>query len=97
MPKAPPPSKPATERLSEGITILNKLKEVGIADTDPGYQETKALINAWARAAGTPDDSSAQHTIMFPRFSRKGILMLPVRAGRQATYVLKAVGNTEDA
>ena len=97
--KPPPPCKSSIERLNEGIVILNKLKEVGIADTDPGYQQTKALIIAWTKAAGTPDDASAEHIIPFPRFGRKGVLMLPVRAGRQATYVLKAIGGAapEDA
>ena len=81
--------KVATTRLSEGIAILKKLLEVGITETEPGYKETKRLVTDWFRATGTEADKSAEHTILFPRHGRKGILMLPVREGRLATYVLK--------
>ncbi len=87
--KPPPPVKSAAERLTEGLTILRKLQEVGIVESEPGYQETKRLINAWVRAVGTPEDAGAEHTILFPRYGRRGVMLLPVRAGRIATYALK--------
>jgi hypothetical protein len=85
MPKAPPPEKPKEDRVREAITILNKLKEVGIADTDPGYVAVKTHMSEWVKTG-----EAAAHTIEFPRHGRRGELTLPHRADRAAGLSLKA-------
>ena len=78
--------KPKEERLQETITILKKLQEVGIHDTDPGYKQVKELMTAWVK-----EGEASAHKIEFPRHGRRGELVLPWRAGRAATLALKAV------
>jgi hypothetical protein len=93
-PKTPPPSsppkkpqeKPKEERLRETITILKKLQEVGISETDEGYLDAKAKLTAWVQ-----DGEPAQHSIVFARYSRRGELVLPRRAGVAASFTLKAI------
>lgn len=86
MPKTQPPEKPKEDRVRETITILNKLKEVGIADTDPGYVAVKAHMSEWVKTG-----EAAAHSIEFPRHGRQGELTLPRRADRAAGLSLKTV------
>jgi hypothetical protein len=83
----PAAEKPKEERVRETITILKKLQEVGIADTDPGYVDIKARMSEWVK---TGEASAA--TVEFPRHGRRGELVLPRRADRAATLSLKVVG-----
>jgi hypothetical protein len=92
MPKAAPLPKLKEERLSETITILKKLQEVGIADTDPGYQQIKSYMSAWVTSG-----EAASYKVEFPRHGRRGELVLPGRAGRTATLSLKATGDAAAA
>jgi hypothetical protein len=92
-PKTPPPKpklqpfgKPKEERLRETITLLKKLQEVGISETDEGYLDAKAKLTAWVA-----DGEAAQYTIVFARYSRRGELVLPRRAGVAASFTLKAI------
>ncbi len=92
-PRTPPPKppaqdnlKPKEERLRETITILKKLQEVGIPETDPGYVEAKEKLSTWVQGG-----EAAQYTIVFARHSRKGILVLPRKAGVAASFLLKAI------
>lgn len=92
-PRTPPPKPPAQdnlktkeERLRETITILKKLQEVGIPDTDPGYVETKEKLSTWVK-----DGEATQYTIVFARYSRRGTLVLPRRAGVAASFLLKTI------
>ncbi len=80
----PPPPKPKEDRLKETITILKKLQEVGIAETDPGYTESKRLMSEWVR-----EGAAATHRIEFPRHGRYAELVLPWRADRAASLLLK--------
>ncbi len=82
----PPLQKPKAERLSETITILKKLQEVGIPETDPGYKEVKAAMTNWVQT-GEP----ASLKVDFLRHGRRGELTLPFRAGRAAELFLKSV------
>jgi hypothetical protein len=75
-----------SERVKETVTILKKLQEVGIATTEPGYVEVKTLMTAWIN-----DGGQHTHTVEFPRYGRKGTLVLPARAGRTASLMLKVV------
>jgi hypothetical protein len=80
----PPAAKAKEERLKETITILKKLQEVGIADTDPGYTESKRLMSKWIH-----DGEAATHRVEFPRHGRTAELVLPWRADRAASLHLK--------
>ena len=82
----PPPDKTKEERVRETVTILKKLQEVGIADSDPGYKQVKELMTAWV-ATG----EAASHTIDFYRAGRRGELVLPRRADRAAGLALKVL------
>lgn len=86
MPSAATTEKPKAERLQETITILKKLQEVGVPETDQGYIDAKAKLSAWV-ATG----ESAKHTVIFPLVSRRGELVLPRRAGVPASLLLKAI------
>ncbi len=80
--------KPAAERLAETITILKKLQEIGIGDSDPGYVRVKELMSAWVKSEATVGQD---HHIDFPRHRRRGDLVLPVRPGRPASLNLRAI------
>ena len=79
-------TKPKEDRVRETITILNKLKEVGIADTEPGYQEVKRLMSKWVH-----DGEAASYKVDFHRFGRRAELVLPARADRTVSLALKAI------
>jgi hypothetical protein len=80
------PEKPKAERLQETITILKKLQEVGIPETDQGYVDAKAKLSAWVQTG-----EAAKHIVTFPLVSRRGELILPKRAGVAASLLLKTV------
>ena len=86
MPTPPPPEKPKEERVRETITILKKLEEVGIGTFDPGYEQVKTAMREWVTTG-----EAATHTVEFPRFGRRGELILPARADRAASLNLKVV------
>lgn len=81
----PPAAKSKEDRLKETITILKKLQEVGIPDTEPGYAEAKRLMSEWVR-----EGAAATHIVEFPRYGRRAELVLPARADRAASMNLKA-------
>ena len=83
----PAPEKPKEDRLRETITILRKLNEVGIADTEPGYQEVKTRMSQWVK-----DGIASSAKIEFARYGRRGELILPRRADRAASLNLTQVG-----
>lgn len=62
------------ERLKESIEILKKLIEVGIAQTDPGYQETKKYLDEWIQTG-----ESRTYKYYLHRYARKVELILPLR------------------
>lgn len=73
------------ERVGEGITILKKLREVGIEDWNPGAKVVKDAIRSWiADGHGTTIKK-----IDFGRFDRIGTLILPARAGVEPSLTLK--------
>lgn len=79
------PLKSQLQRLNEGITILKKLKELGIPPSEPGYYMTKQKIDEWI-AGG----DEWEGRIDFPRFQRRGELVLPVKPDRVANMTIFA-------
>lgn len=76
--------KPIAERLREGVTLLEKIKSIGIADTDPGYTAIKTRIDAWIRKG-----ESWSGIADFFRHGRRAYVTLPMKIGAEATVVLK--------
>jgi hypothetical protein len=79
------PLKPKADRVKEAITILQKLKELGIPSNEPGYLMTKHQLDEWI-AGGDRWDGR----IDFPRFQRRAELILPVRPDRVVSMTIFA-------
>ncbi len=79
------PLKSKSDRVKESITILQKLKELGIPSNEPGYLMTKMHLDAWI-AGGDRWDGR----IDFPRFQRRAELILPVRPDRTVSMTIFA-------
>jgi len=75
-------TKPLQERLKESITILKKVKEMGIHETDPAYKELSGRFSDWVKGEGWSGD------IEFIRYNRKAQVNLPVKKGKYATVNL---------
>lgn len=79
------PLKPKADRVKEAITILQKLKEIGIPPNEPGYMITKQHLDAWI--AGGEQWSGR---VDFPRFQRRAELTLPTRPDRVVSMTIFA-------
>jgi hypothetical protein len=79
------PLKSKADRVKESITILKKLKELGIPKSEPGYYHTKEKLDEWI-AGG----DQWEGRIDFPRFQRRAELVLPVRPDRVVNMTLFA-------
>ena len=73
------------ERLKESINILKKLQDLGIPPTDPGYTNTKVVLDAWIL-----DGESRNTQVDFPRAGRVAHIFLPKFTNEKISYVLKA-------
>jgi hypothetical protein len=71
------PLKSKADRVKESITILQKLKELGIPSNEPGYMMTKQHLDEWIQGGDRWDGR-----VDFPRFQRRAELVLPVRPDR---------------
>lgn len=71
------------EKVKEAVTILKKLKDLGIPETEPGYKMMKEKFDAWIRS-----DESWSGDVYFPRFGRRAEVNLPTKAGRVSTVNL---------
>jgi len=78
--------KPKEDRVREGITILQKLKEVGIPTTDAGFQEIQQLVSEWVKTG-----TAVTKTVPFARVDRAAEITLPRRKTAIATCVLRMV------
>lgn len=81
----PKPIKSKADRVKEAVTILTKLKELGIPDTEPGYKQTKEQLDTWINGG---DGWTGR--VDFPRFGRRAELILPIRADRVCSMKLMA-------
>ena len=64
--------KTKAERVKEGVTILQKLKEVGVRVIDPGYEKAKRLIDGWIK-----DGETISEKIYFELADRRAEILLP--------------------
>jgi len=80
-----PGQKTKLDRVKETMTILKKLKELGIRVADPGYIGVKDAMTEWINT-GEP----AEKKIEFPFHGRVAELELPYKERETATMVLKA-------
>jgi hypothetical protein len=76
--------KPVAERLKEGVTLLRKILDLGIADTEPGYVAMKERVDAWIKR-----DEAWSGKADFVRYGRRAYVTLPMKVGCEATAVLK--------
>ena len=75
--------KPKEERLKETITLLKKLKEIGVPSDNHFYNEIKERMSEWIN-----DGEELEEKIDF--VSHWAELNLPVKKGRVASLNLKA-------
>jgi hypothetical protein len=85
MPKPPKPEKTLPQRLTEVVEVLMNLKNAGISDQDPGFQELKAICDKFVHQ-GEPFTGKVE----FPRYGRYADVILTNWAGRKNTVVLRA-------
>lgn len=80
-----PDPKPKADRVKESIEILKKLRDLGLNEREPGYILTKQKFSEWV------DKGEAwSGDIEFPMLQRKAEIVLPARADRVASLLLKA-------
>lgn len=82
--EAKPSVKPVAERLKEGVTLLRKMRDLGIAETEPGYVAMKERVDAWIK-----HDEAWSGKADFVRYGRRAYVNLPMKVGCEATAVLK--------
>ena len=76
--------KPVGERAKEGVALLRKMLDLGIAETEPGYVTVKEHVDAWIRR-----DEAWSGKADFVRYGRRAYVTLPMKPGCEATAVLK--------
>lgn len=75
------------ERFAQGITILKKLKELGVPRDNEGFVETEKTIRRWME-----DGLGVEvKKINFFPFDREGYLLLPALAGVEPTFRLRLI------
>lgn len=77
--------KPKAERVKESVTILMKMRELGILTNDTGYIEIKQKLDEWIQGG---DRWSG--IIRFSRITNQAELVLPVKPGREIMMKLIA-------
>jgi hypothetical protein len=80
--------KPKEDRVREGITILQKLKEVGIPPTDIGFRNIQEAVSEWVKT-GEPISKK----IPFARVDRIAEVVLPQKRTAIASVVLRVIPN----
>jgi hypothetical protein len=80
-----PDLKPKADRVKESIEILKKLRDLGVIEREPGYVQTKEKFSEWVNTG-----EAWSGDIFFPMLQRKAEIVLPARADRVASLLLKA-------
>jgi hypothetical protein len=78
--------KEKADRLKEGITLLNRLKEVGCPADNVGFKEVQRVISKWV-----VDGEAVFTTIPLTRYDRDAVLTLPATSAMTARIMLKKV------
>jgi hypothetical protein len=91
MPKPPKPEKTLPQRLTEVVEVLMNLKNAGISDQDPGFQELKGICDKFVK-----EGESFTGKVDFPRYGRYADVILTNWAGRKNTVVLRATQELKD-
>ena len=71
-------------RLTEGLHLLNQLKEAGVLSTCSGFLELKTQISEWVTTG-----KSWGGRIEFPEYGRYALVELPKSASVVATLAFK--------
>ena len=79
------PLKPQSERLKETVSLLKKLKELGVLTNDAGYMEIKRRLDEWVQGG---DKWSG--IIEFSRLDQKVELDIPTKPGKELMVKLLA-------
>lgn len=75
------------ERLSDGVKILKKLRDLGVPRDNEGFSETEKIIRRWIE-----DGLAVSETkINFFPYDREGHLTLPAVAGVEPTFILRLI------
>ncbi len=86
-----PDPKPKEDRVKESIEILKKLRDLGVTEREPGYILTKQKFSEWVS-----NGEAWSGDIEFPMLQRKAEIVLPARADRVASLLLKAPFNARN-
>ncbi len=78
--------KPKFERVKECVHLLQQIKGLGITEHSAGYDELKSKMDDWVYKG-----YGFTGTIVFPKFLRKAIVVLPVKKNTTATIQLKTI------
>lgn len=78
--------KSMSDRLKETISLLKQILGLGISETEPTYLEIKKYLNEWIKSE---DKQVKEYNIEFPRYGRKGNLILPWRSDKTCEFFLK--------
>ena len=86
MPKKPPaPLKEKSQRVLDAVELLRNLQSGGSPSHDLGYLSIKAVLDKWIA-----DGEAWTGNIDLPRYGRYADIILPTRADRKCTMVLRA-------
>jgi hypothetical protein len=72
------------ERVKESITLIKKLKELGLNEREPGYNVIREHMNEWIK-----NSTPFKGLIEFTWLDRDAELTLPTEASKAATIILK--------
>jgi hypothetical protein len=78
------PPKSREERVKEGITILKKMRELGVPDSLGEFRQLKDIIRQWVESG-----EFWKGKITFPTFERVADITLPSRQGFTAELLFK--------
>jgi hypothetical protein len=82
-----PVEKTKEDRLKEGITILKKLRTVGIDSDDSGSKQIQQHISNWVNTG----EELPLTIVPFARYDRNAHISLPKFTGSSANIVLKVI------
>ena len=73
------PVKMTNERIQESMSILQKLKDMGVSSNDPSYKQLSSHFNTWIKGG-----DSWVGTVDFYRYNRRAKVILPTKPGTVA-------------